>query len=159
MVVASSKTIQEQVGFRFPRSKLKENHIFIEMEKERTLRSMLERAKRKGLNSGSFWMFFHLPVPCLATPAFSASSSSEVHFCFGFPIPLPNLNLQSFRPISKLRSWQLSSCSVSQLPRNGNRFYLCVSPSFCNLKKRCRFLSLNPSSTTPFPLSETPRSS
>lgn len=58
-----------------------------------TLRSMLEREKRKGLNSGSLWMFFHLPVPCLATPALSASSSSDVHFCFGFPISFFSLPL------------------------------------------------------------------
>lgn len=51
-----------------------------------TLRSMFEREERTGLNSGSFWMVRHLPGPCLSTPRRSASSSSEVHFCFGAPI-------------------------------------------------------------------------
>jgi hypothetical protein len=53
---------------------------------EGTLRSMLERDERTGLNSGSFWMVRHLPAPCLSTPRRSASSSSDVHFCFGAPI-------------------------------------------------------------------------
>lgn len=53
-----------------------------------TFRSMLERAKRKGLNSGSLWIDFQFPLPYLATPALNASSSSAVHFCFGFPIAL-----------------------------------------------------------------------
>lgn len=55
---------------------------------------MLEREKRNLLNSGSLWMSFHLPVPCLRTPARRASSSSAVHFCFGFPIP--PLSLSSY---------------------------------------------------------------
>lgn len=77
-----------------------------------TLRSMFERVKRKWLNSGSFWIFFHLPVPCLATPARSASSSSEVHFCFGFPIPL-HLSLSQgstlvfFADRQRFRAWVL----------------------------------------------------
>ena len=53
---------------------------------EGTLRLMLERDERTGLNSGSFWMVRHLPAPCLSTPRRSASSSSDVHFCFGAPI-------------------------------------------------------------------------
>ena len=57
-------------------------------EKRGTLRSMLERVKRKGLNSGSLWIDFQFPLPYLATPALNASSSSAVHFCFGFPISL-----------------------------------------------------------------------
>lgn len=47
---------------------------------------MLERLTRKGPNSGSLRMFFHFPMPCLSTPALRAPSSSDVHFCFGFPI-------------------------------------------------------------------------
>lgn len=70
-------------------------------KRKETLRSILEREKRKGLNSGSLCMFFHFPVPCLATPALSASSSSAVHFCFGFPISL------SLQPVN-----QTSSVSV-----------------------------------------------
>lgn len=50
------------------------------------LRSMLERLVRKGANSGSLRIFFHFPVPCFLTPALRALSSSDVHFCFWFPI-------------------------------------------------------------------------
>jgi hypothetical protein len=33
-----------------------------------------------------------LPGPCLATPALSAASSSDVHLCLGAPIPRARRN-------------------------------------------------------------------
>ncbi|KAK2410558.1 telomere repeat-binding factor [Trifolium repens] len=54
--------------------------------KRLTLRSTLDRVRKMELNSGSVSIVRHFPDPCLTTPAFSAASSSAVHFCLGAPM-------------------------------------------------------------------------
>ena len=125
----------------------------IEREREReTLRSMLEREERKGLNSGSLWMSFHLPVPCLATPARRASSSSDVHFCFGFPISLCLFLV----PLARFQSLQIVKYTVSSvLPLISASFWFWFWFRFqgccCCLFLSCHFpTTLNPYETAGF---------
>ena len=94
------------------------NHFMhkIKIERINTLRSMLEREVRKGAKSGSLRMFFHFPGPCFATPASSASSSSDVHFCFWFPILNDSLSLSLSLSEKQQKLWKKER-------KNGSSFF------------------------------------
>lgn len=85
-LMVDTENTKSDLGFSNP-------HI-IDTEKEKyemgfedyTLRSTFDRECKTLRNSGSFRIALHLPGPCLATPAFSAASSSDVHFSLGAPI-------------------------------------------------------------------------